>query len=395
MGSCFLIFIGATILSYLYVNITGLYNGDFGGVSTELSRLDLAVVLLLTLLPYVVLFFFYVFFKSISLGNERKVIITTSRRVTYLFCLILIWYLFVTFYFGVGLMGQGDVGVPAFISPFIKIINRINPFYLGVLFILVHEGSKKVLFFIVIALAVLGLSRAGIGVFLYIIMAFFVRLNFSPTSYVKKYPIRFILLIFIFPSFIGTIYDIRNELRDEILVSSLSIFELVFIKLIGRFSSFPNLAMIIQENIYFINNLPNLSENYFMLHGFAAVAGVSVIPDVIPERLLINIFGGDLFDKSYMVGFFGNLYISYLKSPIICVYNLFFLFLCILITYVYSIKLRFKYSVEYATLLLIYPMTSGSSLEFSTLALSVFLFYCVFRGINIILSQMKRRYVLE
>lgn len=379
--SCFLIFVCATLGSYGHVLITGKYNGDFGGIYSSLDALFLMLTCVMTLLPYFILALVYSLFKF---TKPQQIDLVSSNKVTFFFVILLIWSLYITIAFGVGIMAQSEHSAPSYLQLLIKIINRYNPFYLGVLFILVYNGNNKNLFFIVLMFAVLGLARAGIGVFLYIGLTLLVRNKIDLVKIIFNKPIRTIALLLLFPFFIDLLYDLRTSLRDEHVGTALSISEILFVKLMGRFSSFPNLAMIFQETEYFVSFFSQLNDNYFLMHASAGVLGTSVIPTILPERLLINIFGGDLFDKSYMVGLFGNLYLSYLNNAMFFCFNVVFCFFCVITTFIYSNKLGFKQSNEYAALLLIYPMTSGSALELSILLISVVLFYYTFKIINFI-----------
>lgn len=373
--TCFNIFMFTAFISFLYALLCGKYNGDFAGVLVYLGCLPLLLVFLLSILPFVLLWVIYSFFKHVNFKEDDRCFL--SKRVTSFFLVFMTWSFFVTVLYGVGIMATSQNTAPGAISYIIYLTNRIDVFYLGVLFILLYNG--RFLIIAVFFLCLLGILREGIGVFLYVTLALIVKYNLSVTRFLFKRPLLSLFLIFIAPFLLELIFTLRSVMRAEDLTDSLSVSQLIIGKLIGRFSSFSNFGMIMQSKEYFLSNIPYIDPFYFIKHYLSAFVGKDIIPDFIPERLLINIFGGDLFDKSYMVGLAGNLYVSALIDPLIMILNFVVVMTTIILVFIVCGQVGFDKSNEYALILLLYPCMSGSAQEFSKLLLSLFLILIILK----------------
>jgi hypothetical protein len=192
--ACAFIFACAAFLSYAYVLVTGQYNGDFYGVPETLGVLGQTAIFAASVLPYIFGWQLYKFYKR---RRMPRTIPLPPARVTVVFFIFVIWFIVLAVTYGVGVMGKPLYEAPGAITPLIQLTNRINPFYLGVLFILVHQGSRKVLWLGIVLLVCLGIARAGLGVVLYIALALIVRNYGFLSSYfrVNKVKIAFIALM--------------------------------------------------------------------------------------------------------------------------------------------------------------------------------------------------------
>lgn len=374
--SCLLLFLLAVVTSFAYIVTTGTYNGDFYGVPERLGVVQQFAIFLTSLLPYAMVWWMYRAFKARQAPGSISV---PERRVTLVYFILVFWFIVLAVKYDVGVLGKALYEAPAAITPLIQITNRINPYYLGMLFILIHRGSRKVLYLGIASLIALGVLRAGLGVFIYIALALMVRNHQQIATYFKRHRWKIALIACLFPVFVSQMYSLRSVLRDtESLEIAMSVTEIVTAKLMGRLSSLSNTAMVMQESAYFQRESQWLDPFYFQRQATGGFLGVGVVPEYIPERMLININGGNFFDVSYMVGLPGNVYIAFLISPWLAMLNVVTVILMCAATFYFARKLRFANANEFALLLLLYPLTSGVSTEFSVVLAAVISFCVLF-----------------
>lgn len=388
--SCVLLFMLAVVVSFGYILSTGTYNGDFYGVPEQLGLVGQVGMLILGSMPYAIGWWMYRYFKARPTHGSVAV---PDHRVTVTFFILAVWFMVLAYKYEVGVLGKPLYEAPAIITPFIQLTNRINPFYLGVLFILVHRGSRKVLLLGIACLIALGILRAGLGVLLYILLALLVRHYRKIVNYLTRNRVTIVIVLLVLPVTVAELYSLRNTLRahDESVELVMSASEVITAKLMGRLSSLSNSNMVLQESSYFSKEVAKLDPLYFQRQALGGVFGVSFIPANTPERMLINVNGDDLVDMSFMVGVPGNLFFALLISPILFLLNLATLLLMCAATFYFSRKLRFPLSNEFALLLLLYPLTSGVSNEFSSLAIALLSFCVLFSVLNIPLFPRPRR----
>lgn len=374
--ACTILFACSALLSYLYVITTGTYNGDFYGVPERLGLGGQTLMLFASVLPYVFAWCLYKWFKA---RPSYRTICVPQGRLTAIFFVIVAWFIFLALAYDVGVMGKPLYEAPAPIKALIQVSNRINPFYLGVLFILAYRGRTRFLWMGIVMLVTLGIARAGLGVLLYIFMALLIRNYAALSVYVRRNKIKIALVILVFPTVVSQLYSLRSALRDDASVELvMSASEVLVARLVGRLSSFSDSAVAVQEEDAFTAQLSQVEDFYFAKQVFGGVFGVAFFPQLAPERMLINIYGGDYEDVSYMVGLPGNLYWSWLVSPLIFFFNLALVLLMSLCIFAVARKLRTPYANEYALMLLLYPLTSGVGNEFSTLLTALFSFCVLF-----------------
>jgi hypothetical protein len=99
---------------------------------------------------------------------------------------------------------------------------------------------------------------------------------------------------------------------------------------------------------------------------------------VTPERMLINVYGGDSVDVSFMVGLPGNLFMAWLISPPLALLNASLVVVMCMITFRLARLLKSTWANEFALILLLYPLTSGVSNEFSSLFTAIASFCVLF-----------------
>ena len=191
------------------------------------------------------------------------------------------------------------------------------------------------------------------------------------------------------PLFISFLFEIRSELRNQ-EKENLSPTEFVFGRLIGRFSSFSNSAIILQNSSYFFINAQTLDDYYFQKQALGGVLSQNLIPKNRPESMLYQLYGFSEIDNiSYMCGTQGNLYISLMKSFKTLIINVISILTMIFLTFYLARKLRFVYKNEFAFILLSYVLLSGVANEYLFLVYSLFVFVVMFVVLNSLKNNIK------
>jgi hypothetical protein len=149
--------------------------------------------------------------------------------------------------------------------------------------------------------------------------------------------------------------------------------------------------MVLQEKNYFLNNVQELNNFYYIQQAMSGIFGVKFMPEKRPEYLLINVFGGNVKNSSYMAGIPGNCYIANFKSPLILLVNLVFTLLMIVCVFFIITHMRVTFAAEFALILLLYPLTSGVINEFSILAFSVLVFLLIFIVIRAFIPYLQNK----
>lgn len=377
---CTLFFVTAAVASYFYVLVTGTYNGDFFGVQETLGPALQSCMLVAALIPYGIGWLVYRFFKA---RPHRATIPVPQRRLTIAFFVLVVWFIVLALKWDVGVLAKEIYDAPAAIKPFIQISNRLNPFYLGVLFILMYRGPRKVLWLGIVLLIVLGIARAGLGVFIYILLASLIRGHASIARFIRRYKIAVVVGLLVIPTLVSQLYELRSTLRGTEPEVELTIAQVITARLVGRLSSFSNSALVVQETGLFQSAVKQLDPLFYERQAFGGVFGVTFLPEVTPERMLINVYGGDFVDVSFMVGAPGNLYLAWLISPVIASINLALMIAMCVVTFTLARMLRIPVANEFALMLLLYPLTSGVSNEFSSLVAAMASFVVLFAALAI------------
>lgn len=374
---CLSFFIAMLATSIAYISITGELNGDFYGVPVSLSALEFTYVVLISLAPYILGYLIYLRFTRTAPAPTVRVGNTLLR---YIFFGVILWFIVLAVEFGVGVLGREIYDAPALLKPLIQISNRVNPFYLGVFFIVGYRGSKKVIALGIILLITLGLLRAGLGVFLYVFLALVIRNHQSLRGALRRHLIKLVLAAVLLPTAASQLYALRSELRETQDINlELTMVEIVTARLVGRLSSISNSAFIFQTSHQFQSDALTLDPWYFQRQTLAPLLGVGVIPEDIPERLLINVHGGNLFDVSFMTGVAGNLAMAWFIHPLIALINAITIVLMVWLSFFFANKLDLPYRNEVCFMLLLYPLTSGVGNEFSFIAVSMVALIILFK----------------
>lgn len=376
----YVFFIFTAFSSFLYALFKGRLNGDFLGVEVTLPFWILLLNLFFTILPFLFTWKIYLYFKKKK--QKYKVTIPTFF-FGYFLVFIIVWNVIVTILYGVGVMAAPPYEAPVFIKPIIQIMNRFNYFYGVFIYVLLVPKRNKLQFLLVVMLLILAYLRAGLGVFMYLGMLFYIKYFVEINRIIKKYKILVICIIFAFPVFVSTMYELRNVLRNQNDTEIGG--DLIFGVLMGRLSSFSDSAFILQEAPYFILNAQQLDPYYFQKQALGGVVSMNYMPDVRPESMLFKFYYESSEDNvTYMAGTQGNLYISIFHSIPTFLLNFGTIIFYIFSTFYLFRFLRFDYANELAFMLLLYVLMSGVSNEYAFLIFSIFVYLVLFLVVNFI-----------
>lgn len=379
------LFVSATVASWAYCVSTDQFNGDFWPKSITLSQDTLFFVLLAALMPYLV---GWSLDKHLATRAARKKRVIAPRWfLESLLFGVFAWHIGMTVAFNVGVMSQEFYNAPAWIKPLIQIGNRIDPFFIGVFYILATpkkpiNDAKSALLMIT-----LGLLRAGLGAFAYILIALSIKYRAEGLQFTKRRLPFLVLLVGIVPYVVGTLYDIRSSLRGEAAVA-LAASDLIVAKLAGRLSSYSNLAYIVQESADFDAATRDLPVLYYPLQIAGSVISGNFTPAVTPEKLLIDV---NLFYdgySTYMAGVPGNLLLAWFVAPWVAALN----FVMMIAMIVATLKIAHRFGNGSASSIgigmLIYPLTSGVSYEFAALLFNMFTVYILCKAVGVMHSPV-------
>jgi hypothetical protein len=369
------LFLISSILSYLYSLFTHQYGGDFLYEDVTISFIMLTLALIINLIPYYVLWVCYLNFKNSSEGFFKiKVSVDLIQIITYLF---FAYTILVTILFGVGKMEADIYDAPSGVKFLIQIMNRISFLYVALFSILISKG----VFYDVLAvlmILIVGYLISGLGSLLYVFCVFIVKYYSYLLIFYKRFKFIIVVILILFPVIINNLYEFRDTLRNS-ESKEISSIDLVFGKLAGRLSSFPNTAVIIQEPISLILVTISLEDYYYQKQAWRALVGGDY-REQKPEYLMKGIFrngdNGDV-NSSFMTSTSGNLIISFIKSPLIFLLNIINVFLFIYIIFKILCWLKFEKSAEYAFIMTIYPVTSGVASEYVLIITTVLFLFLI------------------
>ena len=378
---CLWFFIAMLSISIAFTVVTGDLNGDFYGVPLSMTCWGFAFVALISLAPYVI---GYLMYKQFTRTAPPPSVRVGNALLGSMFFVVTLWFIVLAIQYDVGVLGREIYDAPELIKPIIQISNRINPFYLGVFFIVGYQGSKKTIALGILLLITLGLLRAGLGVFMYVFLALVIRNHESLSGSFRRYFFKLALALVILPIITPQLYAIRSEMRESQDINlDMSAVEIVIGRLVGRLSSISNTVFIYQNADQFRSDARVLDPMYFQRQTLAPLLGAGIIPENIPERLLINVHGGTLFDVSFMTGVPGNLAFAWFIHPLIALTNAITMTLMAWLSFLFANKLDLPYRNEVCFMLLLYPITSGVGNEFSFIAVSMVALIVLFKFLRL------------
>lgn len=379
---CLWFYLATLSISLAYILYTGELNGDFYGVPVRMGGMEFTFVTLISVAPYLV---GYLMYRRFTRTAPAPTVRVGNALLGKTFFVVTLWFIVLAIKYDVGVLGRELYDAPGLLKPFIQVSNRINPFYLGSFFIAGYQGSKKIIALGIMLMIALGLLRAGLGVFMYVLLALGIRNHQQLRGMFRRHFFKLVLIIVLLPMAASQLYAIRSEMREaENVNASLSAIEIVTARLVGRLSSISNTAFIYEESRQFRSDVRALDLWYFQRQTLAPLFGVGIVPDDIPERLLINVNGGSLFDVSFMTGVPGNLTMAWFVSPLIALVNAVTMILLVWLSFFFANKLDLPYRNEVCFMLLLYPLTSGVGNEFSFIAVSMFALIVLFKVLRLV-----------
>lgn len=347
-----LLHIGFSVLSYLYVLTKGHYNGDALWQEVKVSNTVLLIALFLNVAPFFVLFLIYRFYKKRF--HNAYYITVPYKALGYVLFFIIAMQIIGTAVFGVGAMANERQATTGFNFLF-KVLNRFDPVLCVAIFLAV-SGKTKNRFLLFLMLIVRSALRLSLSIVMDICMLSIVLYYGAVIKFLKRYFVLVIILvIFVFPSFIMTLFQVRNAARaDENIAlnavtinpSVMSIMDALVGKAMGRLSTFSNTADIIQNR----ETIKKLTEN---LYPFQYVEETFTLSRYNYVRKYPVIYG-DLHDGGFSgsppknrtrtaeLSTSGLLLISFDQSPFVFIINLVTIFFCINIVFYLASFLPYK-----------------------------------------------------
>lgn len=365
LSMIYIAFISASVLSFLYCLFTRQFNGDFFPRPVFLSPWLLAIVLGLCLLPYMIS---WQIAQTLERIRPKQTFQASYRALTIFLLAGSLAHIVVTVLFGVGVMDREVYTAPTIVVPFIQIINRLDPFYLGVFYILATPKRPASDLLALALMITIGLLRAGLGVFNYAVIAMVAKYGIELLTLIRRAPWLSLLAASVLPTTISALYQFRGQLRGDVQID-LNLVDMLFGRFFGRLSSFSNVAYVIQNEQSFVWSSRSLEPLYYLKQGASGVFGVTP-PTATPERLLIA--GTQSYEgySTYMAGVPGNLLMAWNVSPSVWLLNL--LAILASVSGILWISRYFGGGVArlFGLAMLVYPLTSGVANEFALLLLN-------------------------
>nr|WP_161555603.1 oligosaccharide repeat unit polymerase [Sphingomonas carotinifaciens] len=358
-------FVAATVLSLLYCVFTGQFNGDFFPSPVYLSSATLIFVSALCIAPYAFSWNIAGQFNKITPRHTYSV---SFKALFLLFSITSLFHAVATLLFGVGIMDREVYTAPSAVMPFIQVLNRIDPFYLGAFFILSTPKRMSSDLFAVIVMVTIGLLRAGLGVFNYVAIAMCAKYSMEIIFAFRRAPWLIISGAMLLPVTIGKLYEFRSRLRGDVHLD-LDLVDMLLGRFVGRLSSFSNVAYVVQNNQSFEWSAKALEPLFYVKQALSGVLG-GVAPTMTPERLLIA--GTQSYEgySTFMTGVPGNLIMAWYVSPWVLIINL--LSITTSICGILWLSRYFGNGIArvFGLGMLVYPLTSGVANEFALLLLN-------------------------
>lgn len=335
----------ATTASFLYVWMTGCYNGDFTGIYANPEPFMLIGIYIITLLPYI---FIWIFFRKYTykfLINYQfhKNPVKSLRNITWIMILISIFLSIIDY----GRLGQGETSMSLSnpISVVQAILYKFTRFPWVTVFLLLTNNKKSVYITIVLCIvsSIIRLSLGGI-------MAIALLLLFKYDNIIKlikRHIVITTLIVFLLPNIISGLYNLRTQLRHGVDMQEMTSSSLIFDKLCGRISSYSNNAITLQNIPYIIAIRDQYPDMYLFYDSFKFFGVHHDKFKSIGNVMQREIVGSSDENYSTMSGFGGLIAFSIVKSPLILILNIALVIFLLWLTFFvpYKLKLPCPYGV--------------------------------------------------
>lgn len=363
-------FVAATLVSCGYCLIFGQFNGDFFPQPVFLSVLSLLWILILCLIPYAVTWRLAAAFERV----KPRLVFEPSPAALMLFLLGGFGaHIAATVLYGVGVLSSEVYSAPPTIRPFIQVLNRLDPFYLGSFFILATRKRVSTDALAIALMLLTGLLRAGLGAFVYVVIALGIKYRLELLNLARRVPWLVAGACLALPTAVSALYELRTTLRGE-QSYDYTLSETLMGRFVGRMSSYSNAAYIEQFSQSLAYSAKSLEPFYYIKQGLTALLGSSIGPPLTPERILIA--GNHAYEgySTFMAGVPGNLTLAWYLSPWIALLNACVILSCIVAILWLSRYLGGATARTFGLAMVVYPLTSGVANEFSLLLLNTVIF---------------------
>lgn len=380
-------FVVATVASCGYCIVMGQFNGDFFPYPVYMSILELLKLLVICLLPYGVTWRLAAIIDRLPPARTFK---PHENALTIFVFGALAAHIAATLLFGVGVLDSQVYTAPPQIAPFIQVLNRLDPFYLGAFFILATRKRIATDFLAIALMIGTGILRAGLGAFIYVLIVLLIKYRVELLRLFRSVPWLVISGALALPTIISALYDLRGRLRGDPMYEY-SVAEMVLGRFVGRLSSYSNVAFIDQYKESFAWSAKALEPLFYLKQGLVTLLGASASPAITPERLLIANNRAYEGYSTFMTGVPGNLMIAWYVSPQIALLNLGIILGCIVGTLWLSRYLGGYVARTFGIAMIVYPLTSGVANEFTSLLFNTLLFVIF----SMVFAQRNRMDVLD
>ena len=361
-------FIAFNFLSAYYITTAGIYNGDFQGIPLVHSYFEVWGYACVASIPYLIL---YYIISRVAPINTTPVILP---RLFVLFVLIiLILSLVLTVTYGVGMMAQGIYSISAPLKPIVVLINRIDPVVIAGILILSPYVKFRTAMLAAGLLLLITLVRGSLQYVPFTLLVCFYRFMSHEKSSLKvkeTSKLNIYILFFIFTAllinFAPKLYEFRESIRG-IENINYDFYEFIFGKLVGRLSNLSALLMFEGRYDLFYQRIDELQPFAYLLDCLKYFWGSFIKTPVMAHYVYYtSILDPNAFGFYAMqTGMLPTMGLSWMKSPIIMVFDIAITFLSIF----YTVRLStffLGYSGKYLAMsLLIFSVLSGTPSQFS------------------------------
>lgn len=376
-----ILFVLFNILSFIYVLIYGQFNGDYIIFPCKLNIYKLVFVLFVASMPFYFVYKLYLYFSKYE---PRKKLNIKTAHIKQVFILLVIWQIFVTIYWGVGKMGNEVYSAPLIATAIIVITNRIPVSFLCNILLLSNYPKILRLSFLAVTLFV-SILKNSLGDFFLLSLIYVLGDIAAVVKFIRKHFMIAIIAVLLFPTIVSSLYTIRDARRNSMNIEEFQELqnvtwdELLFGKLVGRLSSFSNLAVIIQNPDYFRVAAPQLNIFYPINQALWVVLGNHFHPECYPEKIMVGFLGEPTTEVSFIAGLPGLLIISYYKSfPTLLFVVILYSILCISIFKICRL-FSINHSNEFAAIILLIMIYSGTFTSLFSFILSFVLFVIIIK----------------
>lgn len=388
-------FLGFTLLSYLYVLFTGTYNGDFLDQQTKLSQWDLFICFIYTVLPFLILFFIYKFFKKKR--NSYSIYVPQKMFGEFLF-VIAVFQIITTSIYNVGMLTKEIYQAPIWIKIFIQIFNRFNLTFGVFLYIIVlNKKLNKIQYFLLFLCVVISLLRASLMV-LVLIMFFLLLVNYKQIMVLIKKRFLVILLVLITsPFFIASLYDFRDSIRLEKTVSGakeMSTSKLIFGKFVGRLSSYPSTTILTEKKsiVKIILKEEDVTSIQYPKEAFSVFYGKILDHNKLQYKDVVLATRGIRAKYfSMMAGTQGSLMIASYSSNLAFFVTLITILGIVVMTFLLGTFFHYKGVNEFIFLMFCIPAMSGVAGEFMEVFMYLLLYTILFFIANLLVKLTHKK----